>query len=168
VLCFACSAVVRGHRQGFEWQSVTEAICEVVARRRLKLVGAMSGCGTCARISSWFPAFSVLFPDVGQWVESLGRGSGCLKGLLKELHTGPIELLTMVLCLFSDSNIKKMSPEFFIEHALHVRVLRREYAQVHGESPHPGVLSGLATSCCVGALCRSHTCPGLQDPFGAC
>ena len=92
-------------------------------------------------------AFAPLFPDQGRWIETLARHAGnvdSITGVLRLIHyQGPIELLSMWLCLCGDRSVTSQPAERLAANEGHLRVARRAYVAAHGLEPHPAVLVGL-------------------------
>ena len=91
--------------------------------------------------------FAAMFPDQGRWVKAYSADGSSLQGIVARLqYKGPVELLTMHLCLCGDAAVTAQPPELLRTNVQLLRHLRVQYAAAHGLQPHPAVLMGLLSS----------------------
>lgn len=85
--------------------------------------------------------FAALFPDQKEHLVRIQQGHTLMADLVQQLKfDGPIELLTMYLCLFLSNHLSKCSPEWLREHRAELIRKRSLYQKKHGLAPHPIVL----------------------------
>ena len=95
------------------------------------------------------PRFLAVFPDHGGWCQRfLGRGGARTLARLFEVvrYDGPPELFSMHACLFADTALLKVDPQWVEGHVQILRAEAERYRACYGFHPHPAVLLGLARS----------------------
>ena len=85
------------------------------------------------------------FPDQKKWLQKLAPpGAVKLSELTDVLrYDGPIELLTMCLCLFLGGGMAKFSPAWLDQHQAQLIRQREQYTASEGLPPHCFVLCSL-------------------------
>lgn len=110
-----------------------------ISRMRTQGIGSLTACGMT------LTTFSSMFPDQGQWIKRARAltppKKRTVEGLIQILgYTGPVELLTMYLCLCQDQALRKISVADLECTAGKVSQFIRQFRRVHKMTPHPAVV----------------------------
>ena len=97
--------------------------------------------------------FSSMFPDQNHWIRAVARlapaGQQTIDAVIQLLgYTGPLELLTMFLCLCQDKSLRNTSIADLSQSQQDDRVLQitLEHWRAYGFMPHPAVLAATLMS----------------------
>ena len=156
---------------GAQWLSMYDKYCAVLTRHRVARMGLT---GAASYLLPWtfrvlcisrmrargirsltvpgltLAAVSSMFPDQGQWIKRLAGltppGKRTIETLIQVLgYTGPVELLTMYMCLCQDQALRKISVADLECKQGEVSQFIRQFRRVHKMTPHPAVVG--ATLC---------------------
>ena len=118
------------------------------------------------------PQLAQLFPDQGNWLTKFGTGHQSVKEMFTELaYDGPVEFFTMYCCLFASQELRKLvqvlGGNFLAEHVAELRVLRMEFEDKSGQTPHPFVLLSTFVKAKVAVRTHVHTYTVYSERYTA-